>query len=572
MCSNRRDFIASLAIGITKDAASYVPSQSHLWVEIADFISDLSEDELIELFVHHLPALSSEMLRRIEHQDCDSIHNLGIHDLFVRLSNSTLGALKKDHDEGPILLQFSRQLFEFAKKLITSPTPAEIAAAERKIVDVDKALPLDKCSFPSGYCNIARWALQAILPEVGSMDLRQRHGTGSVAEKEIKTHQKWGASLTFTAESEFLFGFKADWDRLGGRSTFVEHYISRVALVPKDSRGPRVICMEPAGLMYQQQALMSSLNHLLNNHPLLRGHCSVNDQSINRGLARESSITREFSTIDLSDASDRVSLALVLRLFPSSWLPFLTALRSKKCVLPSGRKLTFRKFAPMGSALCFPIEVLVFWAICISALARSTGLSWRKCAKMVYVYGDDIIVPTRHHHVTCDVLELFGLKVNREKSFSSSLFRESCGGDYYNGHENTPIRWKHDITGRRSEWLLQTVSLSNLFYRRGLYYTSLSISTWLRTHVPDPRILCGDLGDGRYSLLVEPFMGQTRFNRRYQRLEYRVFVPTAKSAIQLDDASRYRAWLHLAGSSESTTGVKVSPRGMRLSTGWVPKW
>jgi len=48
----------------------------------------------------------------------------------------------------------------------------------------------------------------------------------------------------------------------------------------------------------------------------------------------------------------------------------------------------------MGSATTFPIEAFCFWAIAASCIAEKRGMDLREATALVYVYGDDIIVPT----------------------------------------------------------------------------------------------------------------------------------------------------------------------------------
>lgn len=155
--------------------------------------------------------------------------------------------------------------------------------------------------------------------------------------------------------------------------------------------------------------------------------------------------------------------------------------------MPDGTIVPLNKFASMGSALCFPIEAMVFFTIIMYALVKKSGRvpSRRllvKLASDVAVYGDDIIVPGSMAPVVMESLEDFGLRVNHDKSFSTGLFRESCGGDYYAGVDITPVyvrQW--DDTGTLSEasHRLAYVSLSNQFYSKGMWHAC----QYLREHI-----------------------------------------------------------------------------------------
>lgn len=111
------------------------------------------------------------------------------------------------------------------------------------------------------------------------------------------------------------------------------------------------------------------------------------------------------------------------------WLARLTATRATHCLI-DGELHALKKFASMGSALCFPIEAIVFYAIA------------RTVTPNVWVYGDDIIVPGKDYFAVIDALVEYGLQVNVDKSLHHGFFRESCGGDYYKGHLINPIRLK----------------------------------------------------------------------------------------------------------------------------------
>lgn len=248
-----------------------------------------------------------------------------------------------------------------------------------------------------------------------------------------------------------------------------EQPCARVVLVPKDSRGPRLISAEPREFMYIQQGLMKAMRDAVERYPNVRRQVSIIDQSRNQYLACLSSQTGALSTLDLKEASDRVSWWLVTRLFPENWVEALDCCRSESTILPSGVEIPLTKFAPMGSACCFPVEALIFWALANAARkdwseARFTALFSRSRridalpeglaalggpvkVQDVCIFGDDIIVPVDHTDRTVALLEAVGLKVNRDKSFTAGPFRESCGGDFFLGINVTPVRVKHLLKG-----------------------------------------------------------------------------------------------------------------------------
>jgi hypothetical protein len=130
----------------------------------------------------------------------------------------------------------------------------------------------------------------------------------------------------------------------------------------------------------------------------------------------------------------------------------------------------------MGSALCFPIEAMVFTTIVFLGIQRKMArrLSPRDLVRFrgkVRVYGDDIIVPTDCATSVVGELEAFGLKVNSAKSFWTGRFRESCGADYYQGEWVTPLRLGTlPPTSRRNVEELQSwVEFSNALHLAGYW-------------------------------------------------------------------------------------------------------
>jgi len=202
-----------------------------------------------------------------------------------------------------------------------------------------------------------------------------------------------------------------------------------------------VISCEPAELMYIQQGLMRLLYETIETQPLTAGQVNFTDQTINRKLAERGSRDGGLCTIDLSDASDRVSLDLVRRVFPPNWVRCLEACRSEETILPDQSIVKLNKFAPMGSSCCFPVEALVFWACAQAAIDTRRGVRpLQSGLNHVYVYGDDIITDSFYYESVVEGLELVGLKVNKSKSYAKGPFRESCGGDFHNGMDVTPVR------------------------------------------------------------------------------------------------------------------------------------
>jgi hypothetical protein len=191
----------------------------------------------------------------------------------------------------------------------------------------------------------------------------------------------------------------------------------------------------------------------------------------------------------MSEASDRVSIRHLTKLLSVNplFLKSVLACRSKSALLPTGEVIHLRKFASMGSALCFPIESLVFFCGILASLFRATGrrITPRNVyalSRDVYVYGDDLVVPAERAETIIEDLESLGFKVNRNKSFYRGSFRESCGVDAFNGYRITPIYVRELFTdGRSSKVLGSWVSLRNQLYLAGFW----TAATFVQKSVED---------------------------------------------------------------------------------------
>lgn len=224
---------------------------------------------------------------------------------------------------------------------------------------------------------------------------------------------------------------------------------SKLVFVPKNIKKLRSISMEPTALQYWQQGVMVSLMDYFERNKYLKNILHLKDQNVNKSFAYTGSIDDSYSTIDLSHASDSVTYDLVKALFkkacPTLYV-WLVGTRSTHTLLPDGREFRLLKFAPMGSAVCFPIESLVFAAISAVAIDLSyakhaKSRSVTELTKTFKVYGDDIIVPSYSGALTVNLLKLYGFTPNEEKSYLHGPFKESCGGNYFCGVDITPIKY-----------------------------------------------------------------------------------------------------------------------------------
>jgi hypothetical protein len=344
--------------------------------------------------------------------------------------------------------------------------------------------------------------LAALDRKVYDGELVPKHGPGATADR-LRGNAKFDlAEWTSRLEAVFPYGdyclpnwrFNYRLDPVDIREPGNERPV-RVVTVPKTLKTPRIIAIEPTCMQFMQQAISEQLVQLLETDETVAGIVGFTDQSANRRMAREGSMGLGLATVDLSEASDRVSnqhVRAMLSRFPHLH-EAVDATRSRKADVPGHGVLRLAKFASMGSALCFPIEAMVFTTIAFMGIQHShrrqmTRRDFKSYASQVRVYGDDIIVPVETLvHVT-SYLEAFGLKVNEGKTFGKGKFRESCGGDYYDGVDVTPVRIKHVIPSRREDVteVIAAVDFMNRLYLAGLWDTA----RWVQSRL-EP--LMGDL-------------------------------------------------------------------------------
>lgn len=388
-----------------------------------------------------------------------------------------------------------RQICNLLKKVELECTVERQSQAIKRYVNVEEELRDLDLLYPwtaDDYSEFSDMAIKVFGLELTTVDqmiyngdIFPGHGPGNVSDR-LRGNQKWYLPY-WTERLDRLFpyvDFGIPNHRYWKESVPVflapeEEPPVKVTLVPKTLKTPRVIAQEPTHMQYMQQGLLQALVTTLESGDSDSSFVGFSNQEVSRSLARKGSMDGSIATIDLSDASDRVSNSLVdqglCKRFP--WLRMaLSVTRSRRAILPDGRIVNLTKFASMGSAVCFPIEALVFSTIAFLGIQRQLGrvLTSRDVNSLrgrLRVYGDDIAVPTEYAFAVCRELERFRLVVNLNKSFWNGKFRESCGADYYDGEWVTPIRVTTvaPTTRKDAAELHSWVSLSNSLHKAGYW-------------------------------------------------------------------------------------------------------
>lgn len=411
----------------------------------------------------------------------------------------------------PRCLQFLLSFLNFGKKLKLE-TSQQSDVALREWLTIESRL--EHYEMPSAAPNVkaimayllGAWKLDAFLP---------KFGPGHVSEPGIRSVSEKCESFPYRQKIDLLINNPLfHYDEVGGpfpqtkqlltqMPSCLEH--SRLKFVFKDFEKFRTICMEPNDLQWLQQGLNLELDKCISS-TVLSNHVFLRDQTYNQRAATFGSRTGRLDTTDLKSASDSVAWTLIKGTTPSSVLKYYYAARSGRVQLPDESVVQLHKFAPMGSAVCFPVQTLLF-----SAIVMMVGICWRlgqdwhegdsillsddieslyrmsfrtELLESVpdndyrldpfFVYGDDIITDHRITSQVIAALRCFGFTVNESKSYLGELaFRESCGIFAIGGHDVTPLihKAKHFSGKLKIDELASYIDLANRAYDYG--YTHL---------------------------------------------------------------------------------------------------
>jgi len=401
-----------------------------------------------------------------------------------------------------------REITRMFKKLIYSDSREDVLHKKvvNEFLDCDNALPDDISS--SSFEYYLDPVSGMVLLDLFNYDprvLKPKHGPGSVAESH-SPNQKWQGVLADLRKYDsyassfgfdtFIFESVDDQHRCSKMLTEDEDElydspagIAKLISVPKSSVARRTISMEPVLKQFIQQGLNTILRDAISRCKVLRGCLALTSQERNQIAALEGSRTSMIATIDLSAASDRLSLQLVKKIFASKalFLEDLLRSRSSKIRIEKSDSL-LRKYAGMGNATTFPVQSVTFAILAICSILSHDGLrptlrNVVRASRVLRVFGDDITIPSKYVARLDTWLTHYGLKINHNKSFSTGFFRESCGVDALHGQDVTPlyVRTLPGLRSSKSDLVPHLVSLSNESWMRCLY----RFSTCIREYVED---------------------------------------------------------------------------------------
>lgn len=206
---------------------------------------------------------------------------------------------------------------------------------------------------------------------------------------------------------------------------------SHLSVVPKNNETGRCICTEPSINMLFQLSAGVALEKRLKE---VYGIGLETEPFKNQALSRAGSRSGNYATVDLKSASDSLSLLMLEAVLPTTMFRELCRLRSPQTRIPGLGWFDLPIISTMGNGYTFPLQTILFTCI-VHACYRLHDIPLVTGPNSNFgVFGDDIVVDVAVYRTLMRALDVFGFTVNDKKSFSDGLFRESCGCDYYLGH------------------------------------------------------------------------------------------------------------------------------------------
>lgn len=431
--------------------------------------------------------------------------------------------------------------------------------------------------------------------EFNPLDWRAKHGPGAVSDRSMGgvyskySFPNWPEKLESAfPSSEFAYANLGDWaaDSVAGDQCGLSPHEppSRLIAVPKTQKTPRLIASEPTAHQWCQQMLLDYLATKIRTG-LLSHTVHLCDQSENQTAASLASMLGSHATVDLSDASDRLSCWTIERMFRAntSLLHALHASRTRWVRNSIDKKspeyIVLKKFACMGSACTFPVQSIVFAICCIASVLHARNIpvsrnSILQIGKEVRVFGDDLIIPIDGMELLQGLLDYLQLKVNPYKTHQTGKFRESCGLDVYDGNDVTPVYSSTHPERARPESIISCVEVCNNFFSKGYYHVAEWMKSTVTRVVPFgiPHVAIGSGAFGwRQGYAGDVWPHKLRWNENLHRLEARVLRVKTRST-KLPDHSPRSLLQYFTEDPEPTvmwaSGVTTGRPSIKLVRSW----
>lgn len=362
--------------------------------------------------------------------------------------------------------QFLKTGFDLKERALS-----KFRLAEQQCKETNQRLRHDRrSSKPTAYDGLihsVRWKISQILGDFSFSEFEKCASWGPgvttlLKGDDVGPENKFQSETGVTRElypllKEAMHAFSHQWfDREpetdSSQFTIVEGNV--VVTVPKNSKIDRVIAIEPGLNLFFQKAVGKMMKMRLR-----RWGVDLRHQSRNQKLAFKGSRFGHLATVDFSSASDTIAFELVKELLPPEWFTILCLLRSQVGKLSASESIKWEKFSSMGNGFTFELESLIFHTVALSC-CEALGVD----SVDVSTYGDDVIIPVSAYALYADTCNYFGFTVNKDKTFASGPFRESCGVHYFAGVDVKPIYLRKILDNAKCSYKLAN-SVRNLAHR-----------------------------------------------------------------------------------------------------------
>lgn len=403
-------------------------------------------------------------------------------DYLIAANDVESALIRGDMDLSPVSSGSLLQILRFTRKISFGGIPNK-EATFNSFHERQENLAYELLDDDVHHCAVS--AMRIILgDELPTWIPSFKHGPGSVAEGALGLDKSSVPLPEKLAESSLAHMM----DPIRRLRTEPMITRTRVSAVEKDWRGGRIIGMEPVWNMVLQLGLKDWIEHRTSMW------IPYYDQSKQERMLTFDAPLR-LGTVDLSNASDHVSVDLCKAILPSSWFSALNSVRTATYRLPDGRIGRTNSMALMGNGFCFPLLSSVVLALAMTAMSLGFGepITLRNMRKWQNLYGvqnfgDDLVFPIALFPILNFVFAQAGLVINTDKT-GLGPFRETCGR--YQFGDCSPFRCYYL---KSVEWSDETYDglcgLHNVLKRHSYGRTAAALGEsapkWVPTQRPGP--------------------------------------------------------------------------------------
>jgi hypothetical protein len=417
-----------------------------------------------DVILSELKKLDLLLLHKFGEPDCEEALNGALSEMCSGV-RQVVGLLRLWFDfvtrDGDVVAMGQlHQILHFASRITLRDNPNALEASICKYVDTMKHIGLHDNVLATE--RMKEWIEDLFGDDNPWEKFSPHHSSGAVTEQCKSPEELWdltpGPVACYMLSQAGIQSYPRPRFRQTCRST-------KQTSVPKGVDSVRIVEPEPVELRFCQHGVAEAINSVLDQR--FKNHYDRRNSGLaNKLLAQSGSISRLYDTLDLSSASDSVRWSLVKSLFEKlpRWQRIIGLVRSTKSTWLNGEIHTKIMVGSMGNPITFPLEVVTFASLIMEAGNRvwdrllpvlnitSHEEEVRERKKFLsfryLVYGDDLVVPHWLTDTLLEVLTEFGFLPNVDKSYIGDCpFRESCGGDYIDGAEITPIRLSRTWAG-----------------------------------------------------------------------------------------------------------------------------